>query len=802
MSPDTGRGSEGPDVRLRQALHDLREHLSDRLAPQRMADSLPALLAAPPDVVAREIHAWAGAESGSASRSDYLSLGMRRVLALGSLRLVANEQLTDFVRRVGESLLALASPLDRQRLSSLLSLLPRSAGAGEAKPARVADPTVSADGPLPPHSSQRLTLILDRLDVAMAGPAARPKRELLVEAMLTTALDARNPAKLEEGLYSLRRLGFFRNTDEMIRALVETLPSWGVPATLVTMPPAILALERLVSFAPDPAEGARRFRELVHAALDEFNQGAVGRAARVFELAEQMIESHDVDAQLVEALRAHGHEYLNLDRVRRLLEGKDRATFPAVVLRFFRVFAPASLLEKLGREPRRERRRLLLAFVETHGRAGRSAAFERLTRLPEDEHDFFLLRNLVHLLRTISRTSEAPGELERELGRVVRLLVPENPNFLVREVLAYLGQIRHPVAEQVLILFLRNLEESLRSPSADTWAEDRDRWLAYLDRTAPEVARARTPNAWGVLVEHGLRTEESLGNCAARLVPLADQDLSATPHLVARLVAAIQAALPRGVLASLPAASAERLKHLVTALSGTRSPEVKELLESLAARFARHELGVTAARALAAMDAVPAPTTSVVPNLSGDLQLFGLPSVLQNLADARVTGALSILGARGENSATVTLEGGRVTNARFGPLTGIDAVHQLLERPFAGTFSFSHRQAAADAAPPRGGEPQETTKLILEGMRRHDELRRAILLVPDDAMLEATGEPPTAVPGETDIDFMTALWEKAAAGATPGECEEALRVDSFRVRHGLVHWLEEGALASTRRGRT
>jgi hypothetical protein len=766
-----------------------------------MAESLPALLGAPAELVAREMLAWADGERGAASLSDCISLGMRRVLALGSLRVVPDPPLTEFVRRVGESLLPLAPALDRHRLAALVSLLPRPAGAPAPRPASVPDPTVSADGPLPPHSSQRLTLILDRLDVANAGESARPTRELLVEAMLTIALDAREPAKLEDGLSSLRRLGFFRNTDEVMRALVETLPSWGVPATLVTMPPAILAMERLVALAPDPAESARRFRELVHAAVDEFNQGTLGRAARVFELAEHMIDAREVDARLVEALRANGHEYLNLDRVRRLLEGKDRATFPATVLRFFHVFSPASLLEKLGREPRRERRRLLLAFVETHGRAGRRAAFDRLTRMPEDEHDFFLLRNLVHLLRTIPRGPEAPGELERELGRVVRLLVPENPAFLVREVLSYLGQIRHPVAEQVLVLFLRSLEESLRSPSADTWAEDRDRWLAYLDRTAPEIARARTPNAWGALVEHGLRTEESLGNCAARLVPLADQNLSTTPHLVARLIAAIQAALPRGVLASLPAASAKRLGHLVTALSGTRTPEVKELLESLGARFAREELGTTAVKALAVMEAVPVPTVPVVSNLSGDLQLFGLPSVLQSLADAHGQGVLSILNARGENAATVTLEGGRVVSARFGALTGDDAVHQLLERPFAGTFAFSHRQPATAPGSTRpGAEAEETTKLILEGMRRHDELRRASLLVPDDATLEATGQPPTAVPGESDIDFTTALWEKAAGGASPGECEEALRVDSFRVRHGLVHWLAEGALALSRRG--
>ncbi len=782
-----------PETQLQSALQSLREHLSDRLAPQKMADSLTVLLEAPAEIVAREIHAWASAEPGPAGISDYLSLGIRRVLALGSLPLVPGDRLTTFVRQVGEAVLVLAPPLDRNRLVALVSLLPRPPGSTLPAP-EVGGPAASPsrDERTAPHSSQRLTLILDRLDVLQSAKAAKSQRELLVEAVLTAALEARSAAKLEESLEGLRRRGFSRGTDEIFRALVETLPSWWVPGAVGTMPPALLAMERLVALAPDRAEGARRFRELVYASIDEFNRGAVGRAARVFELAEHMIAEGEVDAALAETLRVNGHEYLNLDRVRRLLEGKDRASFPATVLRFFRVFTPGSLLEKLRKEPRRERRRLLMAFLVTQGVAGRSAAFERLTRLPEDEHDFFLLRNLVHLLRTIPQPPDAAGDLERELGRVVRLLVPENPPFLVREVLAYLGQARHPVAEQVLVLFLRTLEDSLRTPSPDTWEEDRERWLGYLDRTCAELAHSGTPNAFAPLVEHGLRTDEALGDCAARLRHLAEQDLEDTPHLVARLIAAIQAALPRGVLASLPVASAERLSHLVAALSGTRTPEVRELLEALGARFGGQELGEKAEKALTALSSRPSSTLLFGANLTGDLQVFGLPTVLQNLADARVTGTLSLLGGAAQTTATVAIESGRIASARFGGLSGSDAVCQLLERPFAGTFAFAHRTGAPSRPAPPGA--MEATEIILEGMRRHDELRRASLLVPDDASLEATGRPPTAVPEENDIDLVTALWERASAGASPASCEEALRVDSFRVRRGLVHWLEEGAL--------
>jgi Domain of unknown function (DUF4388) len=751
-----------------------------------MADSLTVLLEGPPEVVAREIHAWASGEPGPGSLPDYLSLGIRRVLALGSFQRGPGERLAVFVRRVGEALLVLAPPLDRNRLLALVSLLPRPEGAvngSSGSPTRA-----PATAPLE-HTSPRLALILDRLDVLKSSRTALSRRELLVEAVITAALEARSFARLEESLEGLRRRGFLRSTDEIFRALLESLPGWWV-AGAPTKPPALVAMERLVTLAPDRPEGARRFRELVHAAIDGFNHGAVARAGRVFELADGMLAAGEVDAHLAETLRVTGHEYLNLDRVRRLLEGKDRASFPATVLRFFRVFTPETLLESLRKEPRRERRRLLMAFLETQGAAGRSAAVERLTRLPEDEHDYFLLRNLVHLLATIPRPSDAAGDLERELGRVVRLLVPENPPFLVREVLSYLGHVRHPVAEQVLVLFLHTLEDSLRTPSPDAWEEDRERSLAYLERTCEELARTGTPNALAALVDHGLRTDAALGDCAARIARLSHQDLAAFPHLVGRLVAGIGAGLPRDAHASLTLDSAQRLRHLVTALSGTRTADVREHFESLAARFPRQDLGGQAEKALAALGAARPAAPLPAPNLRGDLHVFGLPTVLQNLADSKVTGTLAVVDGEGVTAATLVLDGGRIAQAWHRGLAGADAIYQLLERPFAGTFAFSPRPGAAAA----GAAGLEAIGTVLEGMRRHDELRRAELLVSDDASLEATGRPPTAVAGEADVEFVIALWEKGSAGATPASCEEALGADSFRVRRGLVHWLEEGSL--------
>lgn len=784
----------GPTLPTDSALDSLREYLSGSRSPHLVADSL-TRLEADVGAVADVIVAWAGAQAAAESRPDYQSLALRRILALGTLGTIAQDRLTRFVRAVAGAVLFRAPAEGRERLASLLGPLASvetgGASEGVASPSGSRPAVTPRTGP--PSTSPRLTLLLDRLDVIRTGgDKTRSPRELVAETVVTASLQARSAADFEAALEDLLRRGVIRGTADVLHALVETLPSYWLPsASMATPPAALLALERLCALAGSRQEGARRFREMVEVAVEEFNRGALGRAGRVFELAERILDAGEVDAQLVEPLRQSGHERLNLDRVRRLVESKDRQALSPAVLRFFRVFAPEAVIEKMRREPRHERRRLLLLFLETHGEEGRRAALEHLGR-PEHEHDFFLLRNLVHLLRVIPQPKGAA--VEPELARVARLLVPEHPPYLVNEVLAYLGDARHPVAEQVLGVFFRSLEEALLAPSHDTWEEDRKRYRSYLDRTAAVLALQQTPAAWAAVVEHGLRRDEALGRAEARLADLAACDLGKAPALAARLVAAAQAELPKGVLAELGPGAQARLIAFVTALSGTRTQEAKELLQALAARFTNQELGELASRTLArqSVGTTLAPEGQVVPDasLSGDLQMFALPTLLQSLADMSASGDLALTDEKGRRRATVTVAAGHVTAARFGPLTGPEAVFELLEHPFPGTFAFQ-RQAAPSGVPTHS---VGVTELILEGLRRQDELRRASLLVPDEARLEVTGQAPTAIPGEHDIDFVTALWEKVVSGAGPQECERAFSVDAYRIRRGLAHWLEVGAL--------
>src|SRR5205823_14050953 len=90
--------------------------------------------------------------------------------------------------------------------------------------------------------------------------------------------------------------------------------------------------------------------------------------------------------------------------------------------------------------------------------------------------------------------------------------------------------------------------------------------------------------------------------------------------------------------------------------------------------------------------------------------------------------------------------------------------------------------------------PKDILGLILEGMRRNDELQRLSALVPDDMTLAKTNFKPTTHEEEDDPVLAREVWIKASSGASIAECERQLATDSFRVRRLVAHWLERGAL--------
>jgi hypothetical protein len=214
-------------------------------------------------------------------------------------------------------------------------------------------------------------------------------------------------------------------------------------------------------------------------------------------------------------------------------------------------------------------------------------------------------------------------------------------------------------------------------------------------------------------------------------------------------------------------------------------------LESLAISFPESNTGKAAAAALASQDGAARIAKAPEETRSGELEPFGLPILIQSLADQALSVTLTLRNDRGEVRSEIVLRGSKMKSCETGGLTGEEAFYQLLERPAPGAYLLTVR--AEDP-----GEDAKSFKEILalcrEGMRRYDALRETSAVVPDDARLKKTDVRPEPHPDELDGIFVNGLWKLASGGSTPLECEAALKVGAYRVRRQLASWVESGAL--------
>ncbi len=810
-----------PDSVVDEALGELDQYLSDRLAPLMVSEAMMVLARAPIGRVAREIHAWAAGQRTASSLplADYLFHALRKVQIVGEFRLIAPSLFDPFFTRLQVAVLELTPEAERATLAVEVVRL-REARAesvehverihrpGGERRAQDEPPAASEPAHPPPRAGERLRLaarglpatLLRRLNLvldalARLAPSAGPERReaLAAEAFASASLAASSPAEMQEQLDELRAAGLVERTYDMFRLLGEKLPGWwtsALPDDEETGTP-LVAMRRMITLTQDEREAARRFREMVESAIEQFNAGALGRSVRMIDLALQMIEHREVAAETVEPLRAKGHLSLDHDKLRERLAAKDRQGFPRVLLRFFRAFAPETLLDELAREPGRERRQLLLALMEAHGDEGRRATFERLVRTPVEMHEYYVFRNLVRLLRTIPRSVNTTWEPEHEIARVIRFLVPDSPLFLVKEIADYLTAMRHRVAEQALALFVDTLEGMLLA--GDGSAREQAHWRSALDAVCAALAASPEAAAWGTLAEHGLKRDPRLGSTLGRLAELGRQDLATAPELNGIVCGAAFAELPAEAHGA-PKEQLQRLHYFVRALSGTRSAEARAFFEILSMRCAEADVGRMARGVLRELGASLPGVVAPHGTLAGDLDVFGLPGLLQSLGDLHQTGTLTLIDAAGRAAAHVAFQNGRVRDASMGELAGHDAFYQLLERPFPGRFSFVSE--AAPTTPGLAGRPEgsEITPLLLEGLRRHDELRRLETLIAADAVLVPSGGDPTEIPGEADTALVRTLWRTVATGSTMSDCEPTVRVDAYRAWAVVGRWIESGVL--------
>ncbi|HSD28886.1 MAG TPA: DUF4388 domain-containing protein, partial [Vicinamibacteria bacterium] len=698
-----------------------------------------------------------------------------------------------FLRAVGEELAAACPPgEDRERFRRALEHL------GEAEMVRTGPLEMRKKAetfePLAPTTPglRRLSFLEQRLrrEGLAKGPAAEiARRRVASQAIAAAATEAKSEKELEDHLRRLRAAGVASGTEQVFRSLGQELGDWamprkGVPDTADLGPASeVQAMKKIVSLPEDPIEVARRYRHLVSAATEQFNEGNLGRAAQMFELAQQLASAKKIDPGFVEPILKRGHEALDPARLRQYMDRPDRHEQLQSVMAFFAYgLGPEILLGQLENEERRDRRRLLLDLLVVHGDAARGLASARLLESLEKPASDFGRRNWIYLLRHVPR---AAGETpDAEIEAVARLASPANPAFLVKEALLLLGQLRHPRASEVLVSLLGAWEAELERKGLDEAA--REEALAALDRLGSALARQGGPSAWQALVEHALSGRSELGDTTARLAELGAYDLSQAPQIVDALVHEIRASLPRGVLGRLVGRKDQDLPALVGALSGTRTPAVRTLLEEVRKRYPGQDPGRVAARALE----TPPPAPPAMPGHSGELDAYGLPALLHRLAQGKATGTLNLLPKEGAGlPATIGFSQGRVVSAKWGHREGVAALYQIFERSFAGDYAFD-----AGAVPAVSGAMPKIAELVNEGVRRVRELQRTSAVVPEDSPLEATGQSPGTVADEPEYDLIVALWEKACARLPVRQMEAELAADAFRIHRPLAQWLEEGAL--------
>jgi len=828
----------------REALQQLQRYLSDTIAPMIFVDSMDILLATPPEVITAQIVSWVASLSGVDSKlatADYLFHAAKKIHLLGELELLPRDQTAAFLRSLRPNMLAACPDQDRSSLANDFNNLELSQGAEasttighihRAGGAEVSRGTaVRADRPAEGGMGgggaasgesvargflkglRRVNMMLERMAGHTAGASAAAaadggegvaevtgsaEERTMVARIVTEAADrARSADELHGSLDELRDHGLQIDAAQLLRLLAHNLPNWAPPPAVGQEAPppqsAARAMGQLVTMSRSAGEKAQRFQELVNSAVEEFNGGSLGRAVTMIDLAERLAESQAVDASILTTAHSRAFDALDQGRLREYLEDEDKHHLLRRVMSFFPRFAPGELFAELETESNRDRRRFLLMLLNAQAEATRKAALETLQEVVAGDasHPWFFERNLVYLLRTTRRAPDAPADPE------VDVLVPmselEGPLPLVREALATLGQIQHERAVTALVARVSELEDALLGRRQ--LPHDEDELRALLDSVVGMLARSPAREAKRCVVQHGLKRQPQLGNTLARLSKLSGQDLSDDRAAVDRLIRGLREELPTKVLGLtvISGRKARSVERIIQSLSGTDTPAVREALGEIAESYSGQEFATLAARVLAQLGSASHADEAPSAALTGDLELFGLPSLLQNLSDSQLTGMLTVLDDGGRTAASVALDTGFMLSAEAGELRDEVAIYQLLEKPLRGRFVFvKHESAHGHDAPAAGGRP--VAPMLFEGIRRYDEFMRAAALAPDSARFRSTGKRPTNVADEPDTDLVKSIWKRALEGATPEVLERELPVDSFRVRRLFEHWLGEGSL--------
>jgi hypothetical protein len=805
----------------------LASYLSDEIAPMLVADAIERLLATP-KAVAVTIHSWIGNQYSSPQPlpvRDYLFHAAKKLHLLVELELLDQEVLGEFMVSLYPMLLEICPEEDREALAANLRAIGhgqglvtsavervhrpggvgaegRGEGPGTRPAAGITSGGTGGGGQHPEAASrvakglERLNLLLDRFDVPVSGPRksvreADQKQALLAEIVSELTASSENEAQLRDQMGLVKDLGIGGSGSDLLQLLGRSLPDWVQPTGGEVEATPIKTMKRVVDLASTSGETQKRFFEFVNVAVKELNSGALGRAATLFFSAEQMVEAGAIDASTARIVKSQIFSRIDQEALRKELESEDNFRALAHVLNFFPQVSPGELLLELEVDQERDVRRFIISMLRVHGSATRVTVLKSLADAKSGQRSLpsHVEKELLNLLHSIPRNDgQEPDGLEHEI--LAHYSKIDGELAVVREAVRLLGETPGSRVETISIARVGEAERVLLGTRESHHAPEDVQGM--LDQLVRDLGRRTSPTAWRCVVAHSLKRKAALGDTRRRLIELGGHNLADEPAVYQAILDCLRSELPLKLFIVTVAGKkrVDDVKRLMTALSGTDVPAVRQVFREIADRFRGKELSASAERALRRLspDTEPSDLSAPLPTLAGDIALFGLPNLLQNLSDSNLTGELTIQCENQGATAKVELIEGQLNDAGYLGLEGATALYQLLERPLQGQFSFMSRQSEEI------NDGLDLVSILLEGMRRYDELTRAEAFVADETRLAATGTKPTLPSPDVDRQMARAVWARASKGIPALECEQVVDVDCYQVRTLLSHWVGENAL--------
>ncbi len=796
------------------ALFDLQRYLLDQIPPITATEAVQILMTQPPALLMQQMSAFA-VEQGriqGASMADCLFHSLKKVHMISTLRLIDHASLERYLNRVIPLALAACPDEDREALkvnlgnlrNSLQFVTPVSAVELGVSPEARKKPGVALSE-VAAKTARRFSLAIERLlrkggAAAAAATPAEPQpgvpEEQPVAQLVSMAADSSSSEEeLNQFLETLKPLSAGKPEADIISVLASSVPSWEIVTPTGAANPAksIQAMHKIMSLTKDQTVSTTRLRGLTMCAMEQFNSGSIGAAASMLELAGQVVTEKKVDPNTVERIRGDALSAMSSEQLKKYTENKTRHPILRKVLGFFPKLRKDTLFADLRGEEKPERRRAVLALLEAYGSEGREAALielEKELNLHAGEADTYYLRNLIYLLHRIARDSD--NSLPKEFELLKRASDPAQNVYVIKEAVIPLGNIKTEDAVKLLTTRLAEFEVMLlRSKDGTPYPVEEIQKL--LDRIITALAKIGTPAALLTAARHGMRANPVLGDTRARLSALSQYDLSFDEQTVNIIVKAIREDLPSGKLLGrlIPKKQPPPIR-LIEALSGTRSEVVEKLFADIAANYPDEDVGRAAAAAVENLSSAGKPVSAgrESATLTGDLQFFGLPSLMQSLSDNQATGIVTLTGRQGTIGKLLFVNG-QFGDAQASHLRGVDALYQLLERPIVGSFAFVPAQLETVKSK---STPQPIMGLLLEGMRRYDELKQVCVVAADDVVLRPTGTKPSHPPDENDPTIIREVWVRATKGGKLAEWESQIATDAYRVRRLVAHWIDQGAL--------